>query len=64
MQGIAPGETFYYTMSPWQIGIIVAWVFVGLLCVGAVVLDVLIAKDVIKVKAKEKKKETSEYDEY
>ena len=64
VQGIAPGETFYYTMSPWQIGIIVAWVFVGLLCVGAVVLDVLIAKDVIKVKAKEKKKETSEYDEY
>lgn len=64
MVGIAPGETFYYTMSPWQIGIIAGWVVVGVLCVGAAVLDVLIAKDVIRVKDKEKKKETSEYDEY
>ena len=64
VQGIAPGETFYYTMSPWKIGIIVAWVVVGLLAVGAVVVSVLVAKDVIKVKEKGKKKETSEYDEY
>ena len=64
VQGIAPGETFYYTMSPWQIGIIVGWVVIGLLAVGAVVVSVLIAKDVIHVKEKGKKKETSEYDEY
>ena len=64
MVGIAPGETFYYTMSPWQIGIIVGWVVVGLLAVGAIALDVLIAKDVIKVKEKEKKQKGSEYDEY
>ena len=51
-------------MSPWKIGIIVAWVVVGLLAVGAVVVSVLVAKDVIKVKEKGKKKETSEYDEY
>ena len=63
MIGVAPGDTFYYTMSPWQIGIIVGWVVVALLAAGAVVMDVLIAKDVIQVKQKEKK-DTSGYDEY
>ncbi len=63
--GIAPGSAFYYTMSPWEIGVIVAWVIIGILAVAAVAVDVLIAKNVIKVKegaAKEKKH--NEDDEY
>ena len=62
MMGLAPGDYIYYDMSPWQIGIIVMWVFVGLAAVAAVVVDVLIAKDIIKLN--EKVKAASNDDEY
>lgn len=64
VNGIAPGAKFYYTMSPWQIGIIVAWVIVGILAAGAVVVDVLIAKNVIKISEKAAKVKTHDDDEY
>lgn len=60
--GLAPGDYVYYDMSPWQIGIIVGWVIVGLLAAGAVVVCVLAAKDVIKLK--EKQKTVSEEEDY
>lgn len=60
--GLAPGDYIYYDISPWQIGIIVAWVFVGLAAAAAVVVSVLIAKDVIKLNEKVKKE--SGGDEY
>ena len=63
VMNIAPGATFYYTMSPWQIGLIVAWVVVGLFAAGAIVVIVLILKDVIEFKEKTAKaKQTDEYD--
>ena len=63
MMGMAPGDYIYYDMSPWQIGIIVGWVIIGLLAAGAVVVDVLIAKDIIKIteKAVVKKDDEDEY---
>lgn len=64
VQGLAPGDYVYYSMAPWQIGIIVAWVIVGILAAGVVVVDVLIAKDVIKVKEKAAKAKTHDDDEY
>lgn len=63
MQSLAPGDTYYYLTSPWQIALIVGWVVVGVLAAAAVVVDVLVAKDVIKLKEKQKK-EDSDYDEY
>ncbi len=62
MQGLAPGDTFYYEISPWKVGLIVGWVVVGIYAAAAVVLDVLVAKDVIHLKEKEKKQRTE--DEY
>ncbi len=64
MVGIAPGATIYYDMSPWQIGIIVGWVVVGLLVAGAVAVDLLIAKNVIKVSEKAAKPKSHDDDEY
>ena len=65
MQGQAPGDTFYYLASPWETGLVVGWVIVGILAAAAVVVDILVAKDVIKLREKQKKeKSTSEYDEY
>lgn len=62
VMGLAPGATFYYTMSPWQIFLIVLWVVVGLLAAAVVAIDILVAKDVIKLK--EKVKAASSDDEY
>lgn len=36
MQGMAPGTTTYYDMSPWRIGLIIGDVVVGLLIAGGV----------------------------
>ncbi len=63
MQGMAPGDTYYYLASPWQTGLVVGWVVAGVLAAAAVVVDILVAKDVIKLKQKQKK-QSSEYDEY
>lgn len=62
MVGLAPGDYVYYDMSPWQIGIIVGWVLVGLLAAAAIVVCVLVAKDIIKLKEKQKTaKDEEEY---
>ena len=62
LQGVAPGDTFYYLTSPWQIGIVAGWVVVSVYVVMAVVLDVLVAKDIIRLKEKTKVKRSD--DEY
>lgn len=64
VMGLAPGAAFYYTMSPWQIALIAAWVVVGLLVAAAVVVDVLVAKNVIKVQEKVKAAKTNDEDDY
>lgn len=60
---LAPGDYIFYDMSPWQIGIIVGWVIIGLIAVAVIVLDILIFKNILKIKEKAKKSK-SEYDEY
>lgn len=62
LQGVAPGDTFYYLTSPWQIGLVAGWVVVSVYVVVAVVLDVLVAKDIIRLKEKTKVKRSD--DEY
>ncbi|MBO4989256.1 MAG: glycoside hydrolase family 3 C-terminal domain-containing protein [Clostridia bacterium] len=61
MEGMAPGDAVYYKTSPWIIALNIAWVVVGVLAVATVVVDVLIAKDIIKIKEKAKKKDGEEY---
>jgi len=34
VQGIAPGDSIWYDMSPWKVGLIVAWAAAGLLAVA------------------------------
>jgi hypothetical protein len=51
-------------MSPWKIWVNVAWVVTGLWLVCAATLITLMAKDVIKVKEKEKSAGGNSADEY
>jgi len=65
MYQTAPGDAFYYSTAGWEIAVIAAWIVVGVLAVGAVVVDVLVAKDVIKVKEKAvTKKDENDDEEY
>lgn len=64
MYETVPGDTFYYTMAGWQIGVIAGWIAVGVIAAGAIAIDVLVAKDVIKVKEKAEKKDNSDDEEY
>ena len=34
VQGIAPGDSIWYDMSPWKIGLIAAWAAIGALVVA------------------------------
>lgn len=60
--GLSPGERFYYTMSPWQIVLIVAWVVVGLAIAAAAAYITLILLG--KIQVKETVKKQSRGDEY
>ncbi len=62
MQGLAPGDTFYYLTSPWKIALVAVWAVVGVYAVVAVVLGVLVVKDVIRLKEKVKTRRSD--DEY
>ena len=57
VQGMAPGATVWYDMSPWRIGVIIAWVVVGLLAAGDIVYCVLVGTGKIKVKERPEPKE-------
>ncbi len=61
MQGVAPGDFTYYKMSPWQIALNIVWGVVGTFAVAVVVVDVLVAKDIIKLKEKVAKTDEEEY---
>lgn len=55
MQGYAPGDHVYYDMAPWRIGVIAAWIVLGVLAAADIAFIVLLATDVIKLKEKEPK---------
>ena len=59
VQGIAPGASIWYEMSPWKAGVIAAWVVVGLLVAADITYIVLVA--VGKAKVKERKEPEEEY---
>lgn len=40
MLGLVPGSSISYDLSPWQIGLVIGWVVLGVLTIGAVVLNV------------------------
>ena len=61
MQGIAPGDSVYYETSPWKLWLNTAWIVAIAFAVVAVVLDVLVLTNVIKLKAKVKKTTEDEY---
>ena len=61
MQGIAPGDTVYYETSPWKIWLNTAWVVSIAIAAIAVVVDVLVLTNVIKLKEKVKKTTEDEY---
>ena len=57
VQGIAPGDSIWYEMSPWKVGMIWLWVGAGLLVAADTAFCVLMGVNVIKVKEKEIKEE-------
>ena len=57
MQGMAPGATVWYDMSPWKIGLIVTWCVVGVALVADVVYCTMVGLGKIKVKEKPEPKE-------
>lgn len=52
VQGLTPGASITYTMAPWRIGMIVAWIVIGVLALTDAAVITLICLDVIKVKEK------------
>ena len=61
MQGMAPGDTVYYETSPWKIWLNIAWIVSIAFAAVAVVVDILVATNVIKLNAKAKKTTEEEY---
>ena len=59
VQGLAPGDSVWYEMSPWKGGFIAAWVVVGILALADAAYITLIALN--KVKVKERKEPEEEY---
>ncbi|MBO4682516.1 MAG: glycoside hydrolase family 3 protein [Bacilli bacterium] len=57
VQGMAPGAVVWYDMSPWKIGLIVAWVVVGLLLAADAAYCTLVGLEKIKVKERPEPKE-------
>ena len=57
VQGLAPGASVWYDMSPWKIGLIVTWVVVGLLLAADVTYCTLVGLEKIKVKERPEPKE-------
>lgn len=57
VQGIAPGVSVWYDMSPWKIGVVIAWVVVGLALAADAAYIVLVATGKVKVKEKPEPKE-------
>ena len=50
VQGLAPGDSVWYEMSPWKGGFIAAWVVVGILALADAAYITLIALNKVKVK--------------
>ncbi|MBQ2953730.1 MAG: glycoside hydrolase family 3 C-terminal domain-containing protein [Clostridia bacterium] len=61
MQGLAPGDSVYYETSPWKLWLNAAWIIAISFAVVVVVIDILVATNVIKLKAKTKKAEEDQY---
>ena len=61
MQGMAPGDSVYYETSPWKIWLNIAWIVSIAFAAVTVVVDILVATNVIKLKAKAKKTTEEEY---
>ena len=59
VQGLAPGDSVWYDMSPWKGGFIAAWVVVGVLVLADAAYITLIALN--KVQVKERKEPEEEY---
>ena len=57
VQGLNPGASIWYDMSPWKIGVIVTWVVVGLLAAADVAYIVLVAINKVPVKERPEPKE-------
>jgi len=57
VQGLAPNANVDYKMSPWKVGIVIAWVVVGVLCAADAVYCVLVGLEKIKVKPRPEPKE-------
>lgn len=45
MQNMASGASAYYDMSPWEIGLIIGDVIIGILVAGGVIWMILRTKD-------------------
>ena len=59
VQGLAPGATVWYDMSPWRIGLIVTWVIAGLALAADAAYIALVALG--KVQVKERPEPEEEY---
>ena len=59
VQGMAPGDSVSYDMSPWKGGLIAAWVVVGILALADAAFITLIALN--KIQVKERKEPEEEY---
>ena len=59
VQGLAPGDSVWYEMSPWKSGLIAAWVVIGILALADAAFIALIALG--KVQVKERKEPEEEY---
>lgn len=61
VQGIAPGDSIYYDMAPWRIGMYAAWGVIGISVIVEGVFIALIALDKIHVKEREYLETDEEY---
>ena len=59
VQGLSPSAVIWYDMSPWKVGLIVAWVVIGVLVLADCAYITLIALN--KVSVKERKEPEEEY---
>ena len=50
VQGIAPGDSIWYDMSPWKVGLIVAWAAIGALAVADGIYIAMVSTGKVGVK--------------
>lgn len=61
---IVPGAKFYYTISPWRLGVMGTWIGVGALALVDEAIITLIATDKIRVAEKTKKETENTAEEF